>query len=227
VKIIKRAPTKNQKLQRFFGADPSGPKLKDLDDFSSGTFGSLFKRSSPVTANFSKSKKTFLFFGERPPDEVIVDQLEQFFPGIENNKVVIDKSIKNIVKANIKAKRNSNRQSSLMIRRQQGSMILKERPQGIQIPEKSKVREEEVIAVETPKPFGFRWAPGRIIGQGAFGKVYHALNLETGDFMAVKQVLDGSDENQQQKLTDSLQREIDLLQDLDHENIVRYLGFLN
>lgn len=64
-----------------------------------------------------------------------------------------------------------------------------------------------------------------MIGQGAFGKVFHALNLDSGDFMAVKQVLSTDQDNPlQKKSNDSLQREIELLSDLNHDNIVRYFG---
>ena len=77
-----------------------------------------------------------------------------------------------------------------------------------------------------PKPISFKWTPGRLIGQGAFGKVFHALNLDNGEFMAVKQVMTGQDNTQQKKMTDSLLREIELLSELDHDNIVRYFGMI-
>jgi serine/threonine protein kinase len=64
-----------------------------------------------------------------------------------------------------------------------------------------------------------------MIGQGAFGKVFHALNLDTGEFMAVKQVISGQ-EAQQKKQNESLEREIELLRDLHHDNVVRYIGIL-
>lgn len=34
-----------------------------------------------------------------------------------------------------------------------------------------------------------RWLVGKPLGQGAFGTVYLGFNLDTGGFMAVKQVL--------------------------------------
>jgi hypothetical protein len=209
------------KLQRFFGADVQTQKKDSLQKI----FGKL--------SIAKENRKVSAFFGERPPDEMIVDQLEQFFPGIEivkDARIDASENIKNIVQANFRKKRSSNRQSSLMIRRQTkniSSVHLKpNRESALEKNEpSSKLAHSrfEEPTMEKPAPINFRWAPGRIIGQGAFGKVIHALNLDTGEFMAVKQVVDGM-ESQQKKSTDSLQREIDLLKDLDHENIVRYLG---
>ncbi|RKP23794.1 MEK kinase [Syncephalis pseudoplumigaleata] len=66
-----------------------------------------------------------------------------------------------------------------------------------------------------------------MIGTGSFGHVYLGLNPLTGELLAAKQVElpnnSGSDERREMMLK-ALQREIDLLKDLDHENIVRYLG---
>ncbi|RKP23046.1 kinase-like domain-containing protein [Syncephalis pseudoplumigaleata] len=66
-----------------------------------------------------------------------------------------------------------------------------------------------------------------MIGTGSFGHVYLGLNPLTGELLAAKQVElpnnSGSDGRREMMLK-ALQREIDLLKDLDHENIVRYLG---
>jgi serine/threonine protein kinase len=68
------------------------------------------------------------------------------------------------------------------------------------------------------------WQKGALIGQGAFGKVYHGLDLDTGEIMAVKQVMLGPESKMREKKEEALKREIELLQDLHHEHIVRYLG---
>ncbi|KAJ5281472.1 Cytokinesis protein sepH [Penicillium angulare] len=74
-------------------------------------------------------------------------------------------------------------------------------------------------------PYNIRYTPSSIMGlrRGAFGSVYRALNWNTGETVAVKQI----------KLTDLpkselrvIMLEIDLLKNLDHANIVKYQGFV-
>ncbi|QIW97978.1 hypothetical protein AMS68_003496 [Peltaster fructicola] len=64
---------------------------------------------------------------------------------------------------------------------------------------------------------------GDCVGRGAFGSVYRALNWNTGETVAIKQI----------KLTDLpkselnvIMQEIDLLKNLNHANIVKYHGFV-
>eukprot|EP00163_Fabomonas_tropica_P004081 TRINITY_DN1361_c1_g1_i1.p1 TRINITY_DN1361_c1_g1~~TRINITY_DN1361_c1_g1_i1.p1 ORF type:complete len:844 (-),score=166.08 TRINITY_DN1361_c1_g1_i1:35-2566(-) len=68
------------------------------------------------------------------------------------------------------------------------------------------------------------WQRGELLGQGSFGKVYLGLELGTGQMLAVKQVeYDPRDKQLSEDVT-SLILEIRILQRLQHENIVRYLG---
>eukprot|EP00727_Mastigamoeba_balamuthi_P012148 m51a1_g7556 putative mitogen-activated protein kinase kinase kinase 3-like (668) ;mRNA; f:108941-111295 len=96
-----------------------------------------------------------------------------------------------------------------------------------------------------------RWQKGSLIGSGAFGSVYLGMNIETTELMAVKQIPFSSNsettkevemfkarnehtdtqtrrnpgcENRAESLTASVQAEVALLKDLEHVNIVRYLG---
>lgn len=74
------------------------------------------------------------------------------------------------------------------------------------------------------------WMKGSLIGEGSFGKVYLALHSVTGELMAVKQVelpsVTKGTEIDKRKTTmiTALKHEIDLLQGLQHPNIVQYLG---
>jgi mitogen-activated protein kinase kinase kinase len=74
---------------------------------------------------------------------------------------------------------------------------------------------------------GVKWIKGALIGAGSFGKVYLGMDASNGLLMAVKQVElpTGSAPNQERKksMLSALEREIELLKDLQHENIVQYL----
>ena len=87
-----------------------------------------------------------------------------------------------------------------------------------------------------------RWKEGELIGHGSFGRVISALNLRTGEIMAVKQVhienMQSSAAKEVFSLMNSfalthciiyqrikaLELEIELLSNLNNKNIVRYIG---
>jgi hypothetical protein len=75
-----------------------------------------------------------------------------------------------------------------------------------------------------------RWLKGELIGKGSHGKVYFALNATTGEVMAVKQVelpQTASDRKKVdlKKMVEALADERESLKELDHPNIVQYLGY--
>ncbi|KAH6604234.1 ste ste11 kinase [Trichoderma cornu-damae] len=75
-----------------------------------------------------------------------------------------------------------------------------------------------------------KWMKGALIGQGSFGSVYLALHAVTGELLAVKQVempapgANSQNDNRKKSMIDALKREISLLRELRHPNIVQYLG---
>lgn len=75
-----------------------------------------------------------------------------------------------------------------------------------------------------------KWMKGALIGQGSFGSVYLALHAVTGELLAVKQVetpspgANSQNDARKKSMIDALKREISLLRDLQHPNIVQYLG---
>ncbi|KAH7660056.1 Mitogen-activated protein kinase kinase kinase protein [Dioscorea alata] len=71
-----------------------------------------------------------------------------------------------------------------------------------------------------------RWRKGELIGCGAFGQVYMGMNLDSGELLAVKQVLIGTNSAREkaQAHIKELEEEVKLLKNLTHPNIVRYLG---
>jgi mitogen-activated protein kinase kinase kinase len=78
-----------------------------------------------------------------------------------------------------------------------------------------------------------KWMKGAMIGQGSFGSVYLALHAITGELLAVKQVeapspgSNNPNDAKKKGMIDALKREISLLRDLQHPNIVQYLGCSN
>ncbi|KAF9535368.1 hypothetical protein CPB83DRAFT_5940 [Crepidotus variabilis] len=79
-------------------------------------------------------------------------------------------------------------------------------------------------------PTTFKWVRGELIGKGTYGRVYLALNATTGEMIAVKQVelpQTASDkaDSRQHMVVQALKSESETLRDLDHPNIVQYLGF--
>ena len=74
------------------------------------------------------------------------------------------------------------------------------------------------------------WIKGSLIGEGSFGMVSLALHAITGELMAVKQVelpsvQQGTEIDKKKNIMISaLKHEIDLLQGMQHPNIVQYLG---
>ncbi|KAG0652041.1 Serine threonine-kinase sepH [Hyphodiscus hymeniophilus] len=64
---------------------------------------------------------------------------------------------------------------------------------------------------------------GECLGKGAFGSVYKAFNWGTGAAVAVKQIKTGNLPKSELRM---IEAEIDLLKNLNHENIVKYLGFV-
>ncbi|KAI9505815.1 kinase-like domain-containing protein [Coemansia spiralis] len=64
---------------------------------------------------------------------------------------------------------------------------------------------------------------GDIIGKGAAGSVYRGLNLRTGEVVAIKQIRkEGFSSNDE---IEAARKEIDVLRDLHHRNIVKYIGY--
>lgn len=66
-----------------------------------------------------------------------------------------------------------------------------------------------------------RWKQGEFLGEGSFGSVYKGMNEITGELIAVKQLFLTSDSEDEVKL---LRKEISVMWNLNHVNIVRYLG---
>ncbi|KAG9150778.1 hypothetical protein Leryth_002936 [Lithospermum erythrorhizon] len=84
-------------------------------------------------------------------------------------------------------------------------------------------RQPPSAAFHKSKTLEGKYIIGDEIGKGAYGRVYKGLDLENGDFVAIKQV---SLQNIAQEDLNVIMQEIDLLKNLNHKNIVKYLGSL-
>ncbi|KAF7309786.1 Cell division control protein [Mycena indigotica] len=83
----------------------------------------------------------------------------------------------------------------------------------------SLVRKALIVREEGKPPTHFQL--GNCIGRGQFGSVYRALNLNTGQMVAVKRLrLEGLKEEE----VTQLMREVDLVKRLSHPSIVKYEG---
>ncbi|KAK7107487.1 mitogen-activated protein kinase kinase kinase 4-like isoform X2 [Littorina saxatilis] len=67
----------------------------------------------------------------------------------------------------------------------------------------------------------FRWQRGNKIGEGQFGKVYTAVNMSTGELMAIKEMkFQPNDLQQLRQMCD----EIKIFEGIQHPNLVKYYG---
>ncbi|XP_076445793.1 mitogen-activated protein kinase kinase kinase 4-like [Babylonia areolata] len=67
----------------------------------------------------------------------------------------------------------------------------------------------------------FRWQRGNKIGEGQFGKVYTAVNMSTGELMALKEMkFQPNDLQQLREMCD----EIKIFEGIQHPNLVKYYG---
>ena len=78
-------------------------------------------------------------------------------------------------------------------------------------------------ANEVKEPNLVMWQRGELLGSGAFGQVYSGIDMGTGLRIAVKEVMLGTGKKQEQQAI-ALLREIKILSELDHPNIIKYLG---
>ncbi|KAG8833438.1 ATP binding [Serendipita sp. 400] len=103
-----------------------------------------------------------------------------------------------------------------------------EEEEGEEEEEEEEEEEDDTPAKVTSKAANrsIKWIRGALIGSGSFGNVYLGMDAQRGLLMAVKQVeLKGSSFSEERKrsMLNALEREIELLKTLQHENIVQYL----
>ncbi|XP_037111811.1 mitogen-activated protein kinase kinase kinase 3 isoform X1 [Syngnathus acus] len=85
--------------------------------------------------------------------------------------------------------------------------------------------QERPVARKSPSA-PVTWRRGKLLGQGAFGRVYLCYDVDTGRELAAKQVQFDPDSPETSKEVSVLECEIQLLKNLRHERIVQYYGCL-
>lgn len=68
-----------------------------------------------------------------------------------------------------------------------------------------------------------RWKKRKFVGGGSFGSVFSAINLDTGEILAVKEIKI-QDTKVMEKIFPSIKEEMNVLEMLSHPNIVQYYG---
>jgi len=75
----------------------------------------------------------------------------------------------------------------------------------------------------TATNFTMRWQQGHFVGGGTFGTVYAAMNLDTGQLMAVKEIR-LQDPKLIPNIAGQIRDEMRVLESVDHPNVVSYYG---
>ena len=125
-----------------------------------------------------------------------------------------------------KRKKKKRRKRAIRRRRTRTSLARRSCLQVTRVSHRGKFSDGMLTVAVSPGEKTIKWIKGALIGAGSFGKVYLGMDAATGLLMAVKQVElpTGSAPNEERKkaMLSALEREIELLRDLHHENIVQY-----
>ncbi|KAG1621894.1 hypothetical protein G6F46_001272 [Rhizopus delemar] len=221
--------------------DPPTPRNDDLDFNAVKSFtGSLPDPPSPIESQKSEGSHEEDMFGERPSVEKLYSNIDRYLPGHDLDKEILVESTTPPVAS---SKRQLGHRPSVRVVAKEAHRRWKQETKGHSLLRRkstkmwgSKVErvkpgeEGRIVASDRPVPTKMQWLRGELIGKGSFGRVYHALNVATGEWIAVKQVdmaVTESDRRNQdlKEAVDALYREISLLKDLEHINIVQYMGY--
>eukprot|EP00946_MAST-07B_sp_MAST-7B-sp1_P003879 g3879.t1 len=112
-----------------------------------------------------------------------------------------------------------------------GDISKSKRESGLQVwngrPNMEKFDDDSELSMDIKKSLqgrspGFDWRVGDQIGSGAHGVVFRGLNQRNGALIAIKQIpIDG---NIDVSVALVLQREVDILTELNHPHVIRYYG---
>ncbi|CEI86220.1 hypothetical protein RMCBS344292_00663 [Rhizopus microsporus] len=217
--------------------------------------GERYHQSHPSTPDLSKSSRQSScsntsdsakeFWGERPPTEVVFDNMERYFDKQDLDKeveVAVDatnslsrRSTKSIRLVAREASRKYKKTGETMVRRKStklwGQRLVEVKSKSAHVMTRlPSVSEHMSLSHANTSDTPIQWIRGKLIGKGSFGKVYLAFNVGSSEVIAVKQVevpktVSDMLNERQHDVVEALYQEIMMLRDLDHENIVQYLGY--
>lgn len=240
----------------------SAPELEESDDEDSddGLWAMKPQSGTGVQNADSDEQSTGTTpnnYTARPPTEVLLENLDQFFPNTDLDRPVIqqrhrkgnssgslsspqsaEKAVVASPSSNVSSTSKSSngemgRIKSIRVVAREASKRIRGGPSLLRR-KSTKMWGQKVVEVEKGRTITLRdrkqyvWVRGELLGRGTFGKVYLGLNLTTGDMLAVKQVevpRSLSKSHATQNSIDTLFSEVETMKDLDHLNIVQYLGF--
>lgn len=199
---------------------------------------------SPPTP-IEENKNTTEFWGERPPAEIVFKHMEEYFDSQDLDKEVVvvaaepcsvTRKLTHTKSIRVVAREASRKyqQTNQMVRRKStklwGQKVVEVKSRRGTQRRLPSVSEYIRLSHTHQSTNEVQWIRGKLIGKGSFGRVYLAFNVGTGEVIAVKQVeipRTASDllNEHQHDMVESLYQEIMMLRDLDHDNIVQYLGY--
>lgn len=179
------------------------------------------------------------YWGERPPAEIVFKHMEDYFDSHDLDKEVevvepnARKRLTHTKSIRLVAREASRKYSSQRMVRRKSTKLWGQKVIEVKSLQRLPSVSEHIQLSHTADDNNInpvQWIRGKLIGKGSFGRVYLAFNVATGEVIAVKQVeipktaSDLLDQDQHDRVA-SLYAEIMMLRDLDHENIVQYLGY--
>ncbi|KAI8374897.1 kinase-like domain-containing protein [Blakeslea trispora] len=197
-------------------------------------------QQEPITPSNYQTDTKAHFWGERPPAEMVVKHMEDYFDSQDLDKEVVlpttdTKSIRLVAREASRKYTHLTRQKGISRRKStklwgQRVVELKKTSRAANMIARLPSVSEHISLSHhaTPTDTTVQWIRGKMIGKGSFGRVYLAFNVDTGEVIAVKQVeVPKVDQlnTQQHDVVEALCQEIMMLRNLDHEHIVQYLGY--
>lgn len=116
----------------------------------------------------------------------------------------------------------SNEQASMLTFNKQNSPEIEKSGKFLTVKNETRRKSQKDNAI-----FGslIKWTKGSRLGFGVFGDVVKAMNKETGEMIAVKRLnLIKSPDEYNSEAIETLKNEIKILKEVEHKNIIRYIG---